>query len=228
MRPILVLCLLLALAACGARPLTEGERAFAETVVGRAVALDEVVIVRGSASALIPTTVPVRPRDTCRTRIAPPRDRPVPGLYPAFVLGDRIHVARDFWARDFAPDYPDALQLEAAMRLAHELVHVWQWQARGLTGYGPQRALAEHVALDDPYLTELEPGRGFLDYGWEQQGALVEEFVCCRALDPAAPRTNRLAALVGEVFPEAERRPRVPPAAVRLRWPEAERTGICR
>lgn len=228
MRPILALSLLAALAACGARPLTEGERAFAETVVGRAVALDEVVIVRGSASALVPTTVPVRPRDTCRTRITPPREGPVPGVYPAFVLGDRIHVARDFWAPDFAPDYPEGLHLEAAMRLAHELVHVWQWQARGLTGYAPQRALAEHVALDDPYLTELEPGRRFLDYGWEQQGALVEEFVCCRALDPDAPRTDRLAGLIGEVFPEAERRPRVPPDQVRLLWAEAERRDICR
>jgi len=220
-------CLALAvLAGCAARPLTEAERAFAETVTGDAVRLEDVRIVKGSVAALVPTTIPPRPRTTCRARLSPPRDRPVPGVFAAFVLGERIHYARAFWDEDFARGYPEALDLREGMRLAHELTHVWQWQRRDVTGYAPYRAAGEHVGLADPYLTALDPDLGFLDYGWEQQGVLVEEFVCCRALDPDAPRTAKLGALGRQVGPGAAAGEIA--ARVDLPWDGAQTRGICR
>jgi hypothetical protein len=216
------------LGACSARTLTETERDFAASVVGDAVDLDRVTVHRGAVSALVPTSVPVRPRTTCRERLYPPRAERVPGVFAAFVLGERMFFGHDVWAEDFTPDYPQRLDLRDAMRLAHELVHVWQWQGRRATGYSPFLAAFEHIEADDPYLLEFDGGRAFLDYGWEQQGILVEEFVCCRALDPTAPRTRDLHHLVDSVFPGALTESAVPRAGIAVPHPEIETAGICR
>jgi hypothetical protein len=218
----------LLLSACASRPLTEAERDFAGTVMAGALDLDEVTVVRGAVSAALPTTVPPRPRTTCSERLRPPRDGRVPGVFSAFVVGDRMFFSRRSWKPDLMAGYPDRLVLDEAMRLAHELTHVWQWQARSQTGYFPHLAFFEHVESDDPYLTEIDPGLGFLDYGWEQQGTIVEEFVCCRTLDPEAPRTEELHRLVSQVFPGAARRGEVRLADVELPWDGAEPQGICR
>jgi hypothetical protein len=228
MRPCVAILGVLLLGACAARPLTEAERDFARTVVGDAVALERVAVHRGAASALVPTTLPVRPRTTCRERLYPPRAERVPGVFAAFVLGERMFFSREVWAEDFAPDYPHRLDLRDAMRLAHELVHVWQWQSRRSTGYAPLLAAFEHVEADDPYLVEIDTSRAFLSYGWEQQGILVEEFVCCRALDPAAPRTREIHALVDDVFPGALADSAVPRAGIAVPHAEIETDGICR
>jgi hypothetical protein len=110
------------------------------------------------------------------------------------------------------------------MFLAHEMTHVWQWQNRGLTGYHPARAFVEQVAVDDPYLF-AEDGRRFLDYGYEQQASLVEEYLCCATLAPEGARTERLRRLLREVMPVAE--PAAFARAVRLPDPRAELGDVC-
>ena len=62
------------------------------------------------------------------------------------------------------------------MFFAHEMTHVWQWQNRGVTGYHPFRAFAEHRSTKDPYLFDSDGPHQFLDYGYEQQASLVEEY----------------------------------------------------
>ena len=87
------------------------------------------------------------------------------------------------------------------MLFAHEITHVWQWQNRATTGYSPLRAAREHEGGADPYLYDINTKAGFLDYGYEQQASIVEEFVCCAALDPTGSRTQRLEALISETMP---------------------------
>ncbi len=121
---------------------------------------------------------------------------------------------------------PDKIGLIAAMLLSHELTHVWQWQNRKTTGYSPLKAASEHERGADPYLFDLERNPKFGDYGYEQQGSIVEEFVCCRALAPTAPRTKRLHALISQVMPVAplpDRRQ----SDVRMPWDGVELKGIC-
>ncbi len=216
------------LAGCETRDLTQGERWFGASVLGDSVRFEDVSVVRGAMVALVPTTVPVRPRDSCRERIRRPRSKPAAGVFGAFVIGDTIYFARDAWEGDFLGGYSDTLDLVAAMRLAHELTHVWQWQNRREVGYSPLFAMFEHVELDDPYLVEIDPARDFLDYGWEQQGVIVEEFVCCRSLDPDAPRTAELHRLISAVFPGAVLEEQVSPSAVDLPWRDAKREDVCR
>lgn len=112
------------------------------------------------------------------------------------------------------------------MLLSHELTHVWQWQNRKLTGYSPLKAAREHRLSDDPYLFDVDNSRKFLDFGYEQQGSIVEEYVCCRALDPTGGRTARLHGLLAEVMPVSDL-PTSREYSVRLPWAGVELAGLC-
>lgn len=221
-----MLVLLLVLAGCG-RPLTQNEVAFARTLHGDTLNTDKVRLVDGAPTRAVTFNRPARPRTTCRERLVPPITDAVITSKPAAVaFYNHILFDRDWYVDDYLPDYPDQISLVAAMLLSHELVHVWQWQNRGRTGYTPLRAAFEHDGARDPYLFDLKNEANFSDFGFEQQGAIVEEFVCCRALDPTAARTARLHALISQVMPVAplqqSRR-----YAVGLPWKGVEIKGIC-
>ena len=141
-------------------------------------------------------------------------------------LFNTVYFSRDWYIDNYAPDYPDRVYLVEAMLLAHELTHVWQWQNRKRTGYSPLRAAAEHGSTDDPYLFDLDGAQDFLGYGFEQQGAIVEEYVCCRTLAPEAARTKRLHAMLRASFPVADL-PDTRESDVYLPWKDADLAGIC-
>ncbi|MDJ1008839.1 MAG: hypothetical protein QNJ13_13565 [Paracoccaceae bacterium] len=223
----LALAALVLLTACAQRPLTEAERGFIETIHGPTVDYAAIRVARGSISAAFDADIPERPRDTCRERIFPPRTGQQTIIFPGLTLDSTMYFTEAFWAEDYTAGYPDRLPLRDAMRLAHEVTHVWQWQQRAATRYHPLKALAEHIEEDDPYLVAFDPARPFLSYAWEQQGTLVEEFVCCRALDPESPKTAALHAMLSEPFPGLARRDAVPLAGVELPWDGAETQGIC-
>lgn len=220
---MLLLCL--SLAACG-RPLTQAERDFAATVQGPGLAADRVRVTRAPFLGRLTQTRPPRPQLACRERIWPPETGPVVTTSTAaFVLFDRIFVADRLWREDYLAPYPDRLPLVQAMLLAHELTHVWQWQNRAQTGYTPLRSASEHSRSDDPYLFDIATSADFLDYGFEQQASIVEEYVCCATLDPEAPRTKRMASMLRGAFPMGKLHI---PEKVRIPWKDAEIENICR
>ncbi|MBM2577860.1 hypothetical protein JQC91_16250 [Jannaschia sp. Os4] len=207
----LALALLLVLAACG-RPLTEAERALLAPIHGPSLDTAPIRIQSSPTVGVFPITYPARPRTTCRERIGPPpKTDVITGRTAGIVLFQRLFlrpdIARPDWAAlDPAPegsDEPPALNLAAAMFFVHEMTHVWQWQNRAVTGYHPSKAFSEHLTTDDPYLLDGEGTARFLDYGYEQQATLVEEYLCCATLDPDGARTARLHALVGQALPVA-------------------------
>ena len=223
-----VLCLLVfvALASCG-RPLTPNERAFAAKIHGSGLDADRVRLARGALVGSVTFKRQPRPRVTCRERIVPPPKGDIVTARPAAVaLFNRVHFTQQWFLEDYQPHYPERLYLIEAMLLAHELTHVWQWQNREVTGYHPLRAAAEHKPGGDPYLFDLDRSRNFLDYGFEQQGGIVEEYVCCRALAPEAARTKRLHTMLSEAFP-VSRLPDAREHDVVLPWKDAELQGIC-
>ncbi|MEY8841787.1 hypothetical protein AB9K41_22390, partial [Cribrihabitans sp. XS_ASV171] len=221
----LLLCLLfLLLAACG-RPLTEAERAYVTRIHGAGLDLDRVRLVDGAPVGAVTFKREPRPRVTCRERILPPVKEEIVTVKPAAVaLFNRIFFSKDWYLDDYMEEFPQAMNLIAAMLLSHELTHVWQWQNRKITGYHPLRAAAEHGANPDPYLFELDEQPQFLAYGYEQQGAIVEEYVCCRALAPTAPRTKRLHDMIGAVIPVTDL-PQSRESNVYLPWAEARIDG---
>ncbi|WP_405361403.1 hypothetical protein [Roseobacter sp.] len=221
-----VLASLMLLVACG-RPLTPNETAFMQTIHGGTLDASKVRIVDGAPTRAVTFERKPRPRTTCRARILPPIKSEVVTSKPAAVaVYNHILFDRDWYLDDYLPDYPDQIGLVSAMLFAHEMLHVWQWQNRKLTGYTPLRAAFEHGGAGDPYLFDLNTAPQFNNFGYEQQGAIMEEFVCCRALDPTAPRTQRLHDLISQVMPVAPL-PQAREFSVGLPWEGVEINGIC-
>ena len=227
MRRPLILLLLFTVAACG-RPLTTNERQFMSTIHGATLDLDRVRLHDGAPTRAVTFRRKPRPRTTCREMILPPveEEKMVTSKPAAIALWNTVLFDRDWYLDDYLPEYPDKVNLIAAMLLAHEVTHVWQWQNRRTTGYSPLRAATEHSVSDDPYLFDIGADRRFGDFGYEQQGSIVEEFVCCRALAPAAPRTERLHALISQVMPVAPLPP-APTADVTVPWDGVDLDAIC-
>ncbi|MEM7733429.1 MAG: hypothetical protein AAF280_11685 [Pseudomonadota bacterium] len=221
----LTLLSLLLLTAC-ARPLTPEEKSFATQIHGNTI---DVTRIRVRNGALVGETTfqrKKRPRLACRERILPEREEAIVTVSPAaLVLYNDVFYARDWYEPNFLPEYPEAMSLFHVMLFAHEITHVWQWQNRAATGYTPIKSASEHTRSDDPYLFDLKTSSRFLDYGFEQQASIVEEYVCCKALDPTAPRTERLAQMLRGAFPLGDLRI---PQTVILPWDKAETKGICR
>ncbi|GHG99973.1 hypothetical protein [Pseudodonghicola xiamenensis] len=222
----LLLIALLLVSGCGRR-LSPQEIAFARTLQGDATDYARVRLVKGAPLAPITFQRKPRPRLTCRERIMPPETGEIVTAKPAAVtLFNHILFTRDWYLPDYLPRYPRLLYLSEAMLFAHEMTHVWQWQNRTETGYSPLGAAAEHRGTDDPYLFDLTGAPDFLSFGYEQQGAIMEEYVCCRALAPQAPRTKRLHAMLAGAMPVAPL-PQSRQSDVILPWRGVELTGIC-
>lgn len=219
----LVLALLFLLAACG-RPLTPSEADLATRMFGPGLDTTQVRFYRNGFVGMRSHLYPARPRTTCRERILPPPDQPYErGRAAGIVLFNTVNVRPDVLRPDFSRHREGMMSLGAAMYLVHELTHVWQWQNRALTGYSPLRVGREHAASDDPYLFDTEANARFLDYGYEQQASLVEEYLCCQVLDPEGARTARLQGLISQVMEPGE----LPDVRVILPWGGVERAGIC-
>jgi hypothetical protein len=223
---IRVLVLLLVLSSCG-RELTENERAFLGGIHGTSLDMAKVRLHDGAPTRAVTFRRKPRPRTTCRELILPPSTDDIVTSKPAAVtLFNTVLFDKDWYIDDYLPEYPDRIGLIAAMLLAHEITHVWQWQNRASTGYSPLRAASEHGGKADPYLFEINANPQFQDFAFEQQGSIVEEFVCCRALAPQAPRTKRLHGLIAQVMPVAPL-PQSRSADVGLPWKDVQLKGIC-
>ncbi|WP_317056112.1 hypothetical protein [Roseovarius rhodophyticola] len=224
MRVVLLFCLVFVMS-CG-RPLTDNEKRFAEQIHGESIDTSRIRFVNGALIGKVTYKRQKRPRLACRERIFPePTTETVTVGPAAFVLFNKVFYSKEWYDRDYLPVYPERMSLVHAMIFAHEITHVWQWQNRAKTGYTPLKAASEHAAKDDPYLFDISTKTRFLDYAYEQQASIVEEYVCCAALDPTAPRTKRLKELLRDGFPLQELRI---PNEVVLPWDGAEVKGICR
>jgi len=222
-----LICLVFVLLLGCGRSLTETEAAFISRIHGDQLNLSRVRLVEGALVGSVTFRRKARPRVTCRELIQrPPKDEIVTVSPAAVALFNRIFFTKGWYVDNYAPDYPDRLYLVEAMLLAHEMTHVWQWQNRTRTGYNPLRAAAEHNS-PDPYLFDLTATPDFLDYGYEQQGAIVEEYVCCRALAPEASRTRRLHQMLAGAMPVSPLPSSGRESDVFLPWKDADLRGIC-
>ncbi|MGR3495118.1 hypothetical protein [Citreimonas sp.] len=229
MRAAILVVLLVFLAACG-RPLTPNETAYLQALNGDTLDTGRMRLIDGHLAGSLSYTIPVRPRTTCQERIWPPvlQERRVEVSPAATVVFNAVMLRRDIYRTDLMAGFPEQIDLFQAMLLAHEAVHVWQWQNRDRTAYHPLRGLGEHAGGRDPYLFDTDALPRFLDFGYEQQGAIVEEYVCCSLLDPEAPRTARLRALIGQEIPVEGLDAVLSGPQVRLPWDGARTQGICR
>ena len=216
----------LVLSACG-RPLTPNEIAFADTLFADQVDPARVRFVRGHLAESYTFRYQARPRVTCMERIYPPPTDPVITTSPgAISLFNKVFYRKDMYLDDYAHASGGKGNLYALMLFAHEMTHVWQWQNRRKTGYHPLKAAQEHRPGHDPYLFDLGTQPALLSYPYEQQAAIVEEYVCCRALAPKAARTQRLHDMLSRDIPVARLSQIVGNHAF-VPWKGADLNGIC-
>lgn len=201
----LALLALLVVAACG-RPLTEAEETFAQDLFGQGLDTSRVSVSQGLGLTPPYKTVPasltvMQGTDQACVRTPQPRGDQPP---QAFALWNRLHFDSDLYSSDMALGWPAGLRFPNAIILAHELTHVWQWQNRSVTGYTPGRAVAESWRLADPYYAAPGERPAFHAFGYEQQAALVEDFVCFTIANPGHPRRAELREILEPVLPVAE------------------------
>jgi hypothetical protein len=195
----LLLCLAACLVAACARPLTPAETAFAQDLFGPTLNTAKVRILSAPYGAK-DVDEPRVMRGTERACVRRPQPR---GAQPpqAFALGNVVHFSGPLQARDMTLAWPKALRFPQGLIFAHELTHVWQWQNRAWTGYSPFRAVAEGIALPDPYFSASGEAPVFFAFGFEQQAAMVEDYVCFTIANPTHPRRAALRQLLEPVFP---------------------------
>ncbi|MBD0865383.1 MAG: hypothetical protein GDA36_07155 [Rhodobacteraceae bacterium] len=110
----------------------------------------------------------------------------------AVAVFNRVYFTRDWCLDDYAPAILIVLYMVEAMLLAHEMTHIWQWESRDAISDHPLLAAAGHGMSDDTYLFELNGVPNFLSYDYKQHAAIVEGYVCYRALVPDTARTKQL------------------------------------
>jgi len=200
------LAALLLLSAC-ARPLTPNEDAFAEALFGDSLDREAVTVRAGIGVLPLPRPRPA-PDTPSEARKVPDgfcKRVPSPSKGPrwpaAFVLWDDVFFSYKFYRTDTFAGWPDSVPLPQFLIMSHELVHVWQWQNRDRTGYRPSRSAAEAGIGVDPYYWQDEAAQEFLSYGFEQQAAMIEDYVCYRLFEPDAPRVEELYQIIDPVLP---------------------------
>ncbi|MEJ8561651.1 DUF4157 domain-containing protein [Yoonia sp. GPGPB17] len=205
------LCVFINLSACG-RPMTDGETLYAQSILTRDIALDTA---RFSGSDNLRFRRAIRQlreegeietlsRDLSEGSFEKDKSllaSALPELFgaPAMAVGNTVFFNRDRYVDDFSTTaYRDDLWL-----MAHELVHVWQWQNRDEVGYSFSKIVSEHLNYGDAvYYYQLETGKAFTDYRFEQQGAIVECYAQLLETQPNAATTKQHARLVEQVFPD--------------------------
>ena len=196
--------LLVLLAAC-ARPLTDSENAFAEAFFGEKLDTSKVSISMGVG------LTPAQPiAKTLRVELVTGTDQacvrvpqPLATRQPAqaFAVYNRMHFNPGLYSGDMALLWPDRVRFPQLLILGHELTHVWQWQNRSQTAYTPWRALKESFQLGDPYFAPPGEDRLFFAFGYEQQAAMVEDYLCFLFANPDHPRRHELREILSPVFP---------------------------
>lgn len=204
MRKFVLLFLLLS--AC-ARPLSQSEERYAQDLFGPTLDTSKVRVAQGLGVTPLYRTVPhseatvVQGTDEACIRTPQPTRRDNPPQ--AFAFKNRLHFETGLYSSDMALTWPKYLRFPHALILAHELTHAWQWQNRARTGYTPWRAVKESLRVVDPYFSTAEDAPVFLLFGYEQQAAIIEDFVCFTIANPNHPRRAELRELLEPVFPVA-------------------------
>ncbi|MEZ0260532.1 MAG: hypothetical protein ACAH80_05945 [Alphaproteobacteria bacterium] len=85
-----------------------------------------------------------------------------------------ISFPRSAYAEDFSKE-PDALKQSVFI---HELVHVWQHQNKVLSTprEGVKETLRHRFNYSKAYLHKLATGKDLVNYGFEQQAAIVQDY----------------------------------------------------
>ena len=183
--------------------MTPMEERFASDVFGPSLDTSKVVVAQGAgllppSKTRVTKVTLVQGTDRACVRVPIP-SRKASAPAQAFAFRNKMHFDTGLYSSDMVLDWPNRLRVPQALIFAHELTHVWQWQNRKRTGYTPWRGAMESLRLVDPYFAP--PGEApFFSFGYEQQAAIVEDYLCFAFANPDHPRRAELRAILAPVF----------------------------
>jgi hypothetical protein len=110
----------------------------------------------------------------------------------AVTLYNVVFFPRDLYSDDISGDKAGHTDL-----LVHEVCHVWQHQTQP---YHWAYALREHMRYGKSvYRYDIEAHESLLDYRWEQQGQILQDYYRARAKDNGA--VTRYEAVIYQAIP---------------------------
>ncbi len=118
----------------------------------------------------------------------------------AMVIKNNIYYKSDAYKADLAAGFPTNVFVDDLDLLGHEIMHVWQYQNRDRTGYSLLAVALEHIRYSDPYDYHIVPGKKFLDYRFEQQGRIVQDYVRYSFTAPGSAELQALRRLLSQEF----------------------------
>ncbi|MCK7610656.1 hypothetical protein [Roseibium sediminicola] len=118
----------------------------------------------------------------------------------ALVIHNRIYYKTGSYKADFAEGFPTRVNVDDLDLLAHEIMHVWQYQNRERTGFSLLAIAMENIRYRDPYAYTIVPGKRFLSYRFEQQGKMAQDYVRLSYIQPNSAKLKKLRKLLSEEF----------------------------
>lgn len=168
---------------CSSRAVTNDEKVFLATVFGDSVDVDSVSIRSSGVAKGIEEGIELGD--------IPPAYATSGQHTESWFDADAITIRNRIYfnAAIYLDNYYDPNEIHLLIDLfAHEFVHVWQWQNREKTGYSLSRVIQEHVTYGKAvYEYERPPSQPFLQYRYEQQGMIVQDYIFMREHSPQHP-----------------------------------------
>lgn len=203
------LLLMLAIGGCISRELTPHEKMFVQATHTNTVAQSKVRIARGVDGKEVRRTLRKDLQRSALTLKHNGKAVSVDDLQKALLtgpgaitIGSKIYYRKNYYQANFVPAWPRPLIVNWASLLAHEVTHVWQYQNRRVTGYSLSKIAMEHIRYrENVYHYNIVRGKKFLEYRFEQQGQIIQDWVTCRCMAPNSPKTSELEKLIEAVIP---------------------------
>jgi len=120
----------------------------------------------------------------------------------AVAVGTKIfYLNPSFYKDNMAANWPKERNLNDLSNLLHEYFHIWQYTNRKRTGYSLSGIVAEHIKYGaDVYRYNLKTHDNLLDFRFEQQAKIAEDYFLACFDVVVRPGCSRLRKMMNTVF----------------------------
>lgn len=203
----ILLISLAAISGCAGRSMTASEIAYAGSISGLHLNLEKIRFVKGVKFGLSRIRREILSDENVKNQISKNGTSQNQLIFSVekFVSDERAIALGNtvfFGSEVYEDDYSTAQISTNRWLMAHEIVHIWQWQNRAVVGYSLGKVFLEHLIYrSEVYEYTLVNRKAFLDYRFEQQAAIVQCYVALRETRPNSAITRRYETLIRTVFP---------------------------
>jgi len=189
------------LAACS-REMTDGEKEYSSQILTRGINFDNVTFLGWLSEDQKKSEALEQIRKENEVISQYGSSDEVLTLIPSLFGADAIAIGNKIIFENYLMDFSTSIFDSDRWLMAHELVHVWQWQNRERLDYSFSKVVSEHIEYGDGvYDYVLISGKRFTEYRFEQQGSIVQCYAQLRQTMPNSPITKEHEKLIRSEFP---------------------------